>query len=67
MGGKDKGVIEKTIEAVEQFASEVKEAAKNMMDPPEPVKPGDEVVMLPIADDGMFGTSPPQSASSPVR
>ncbi len=38
MGGKDKGVIEKTIEAVEQFANEVKEAAKHMMDPPEPVR-----------------------------
>jgi hypothetical protein len=56
MDGKDKGVIEKTIEAVEEFASEVKDAAKHMMDPPEPVKPGDEVVMLPMADDGMFGT-----------
>jgi len=56
MDGKDKGVIEKTIEAVEEFASEVKDAAKHMMAPPEPVKPGDEVVMLPMADDGMFGT-----------
>jgi hypothetical protein len=55
MDGKDKGVIEKTIEAVEEFASEVKDAAKHMMDPPEPLKPGDEVVMLPAPDDGMFG------------
>jgi hypothetical protein len=52
---KEKGVIEKTIEAVEEFASEVKDAAKHMMDPPEPLKPGDEVVMLPARDDGMFG------------
>jgi hypothetical protein len=51
---KDKGIVEKTIEAVEEFASEVKDAAKHMMDP-DPVKPGDEVVMLPTADDGMFG------------
>jgi hypothetical protein len=51
----EKGVIEKTIEAVEEFASEVKDAAKHMMDPPEPLKPGDEVVMLPMANDGMFG------------
>jgi hypothetical protein len=41
--GKDKGIIEKTIEAVEEFASEVKDTAKHMMDPPEPLKPGDEV------------------------
>jgi hypothetical protein len=61
MDDKDKGVIEKTIEAVEEFASEVKDAAKHMMDPPEPVKPGDEVVMMPQTDDGMFGTpSTPQ-------
>ena len=53
---KDKGIVVKTIEAVEEFASEVKDAAKHMMDP-DPVKPGDEVVMLPMADDGMFGAS----------
>jgi hypothetical protein len=52
---KDKGIIEKTIEAVEEFASEVKDTAKHMMDPPEPLKPGDEVVMTPSLDDGMFG------------
>jgi hypothetical protein len=51
---KDKGIVEKTIEAAEEFASEVKDAAKHMMDP-DPVKPGDEIVMLPTADDGMFG------------
>jgi hypothetical protein len=55
MSDKDKGIVEKAIEAVEEFASEVKDAAKHMMDPPEPLKPGDEVVMLPMADDGMFG------------
>jgi len=51
---KDKGIVEKAIEAVEEYASEVKDAAKHMMDP-DPIKPGDEVVMLPMADDGMFG------------
>jgi hypothetical protein len=51
---KDKGIVEKTMQAVEEFASEVKDAAKHMMDP-DPVKPGDEVVMLPTADDAMFG------------
>jgi hypothetical protein len=52
---RDKGIVEKTIEAVEEFASEVKDAAKHMMDPPDPIKPGDEVVMMPQTDDGMFG------------
>jgi len=51
---KDKGIVEKTIEAVGEFASEVKDAAKHMMDP-DPVKPSDEIVMLPTADDGLFG------------
>jgi hypothetical protein len=51
---KDKGIVEKTMQAVEEFASEVKDAAKHMMDP-DPVKPGDEVVMLPTADVAMFG------------
>ncbi len=53
---KTKGIIAKTIEAVEEFASEVSDAAKHLMDPPEPLKPGDEVVMMPMADDGMFGS-----------
>jgi len=52
---KDKGIVEKTIEAVEEFASDVRDAAKHMMDPPASLKPGDEVVMLPARDDGMFG------------
>jgi hypothetical protein len=56
---KAKGIVEKTIEAVEEFASEVSDAAKHMMDPPEPLKPGDEVVMLPMADGGMF--APPMT------
>lgn len=55
-GDKDKGVIEKAIEAVEDFATDVKEAAKHMMDSPGPLKPGDEVIMMPVLDDGMFGT-----------
>jgi hypothetical protein len=56
---KAKGIIEKTIEAVEEFASEVSDVAKHMMDPPEPLKPGDEVIMLPMADGGMF--APPMT------
>ena len=58
MDDKDKGIIQKTIEAVEEFASEVKDAAKHMMEPPEPLKPGDEVVMLPMTDNGLFGPPP---------
>jgi hypothetical protein len=54
---KDKGVLQKAIEAVEEFAHDVKDVAKHMMEPPEPLKPGDEIVMMPTADYGMF--SPP--------
>jgi hypothetical protein len=54
MADKDKGIIEKTIEAVEEFASEVKDVAKHVMDP-EPIKPGEQVVMLPSMNSGMFG------------
>jgi hypothetical protein len=39
---------------VEDFASEVKDAAKHVMDP-EPIKPGEQVVMLPSMNSGMFG------------
>jgi hypothetical protein len=60
MDDKDKGIVEKTIEAVEEFASEIKEAAKHMMER-EPLQPGDELVMLPIEDTGVLGVPmPPQ-------
>jgi hypothetical protein len=56
MDDRDKGMVEKTIEAVEEFVSEIKGAAKHMMDPPEPLQPGDELVMLPpTVDYGMLG------------
>jgi len=62
MDDKKKGIIEKTIEAVEEFAHEVTDAAKHMLDS-EPLKPGDEVVMIPSPDYGMFGVpSPPHFA-----
>jgi hypothetical protein len=62
MDDKDKGMVEKTIEAVEEFVSEIKDAAKHMMDPPEPFQPGDELVMLPpMEDTGVLGVPmPPQ-------
>jgi hypothetical protein len=54
MADKDKGIIEKAIEMVEELASEVSAAAKHVMDP-EPIKPGEQVVMLPSMNSGMFG------------
>jgi hypothetical protein len=54
MDDKEKGIIEKTVEVVEEFASEIKDAAKHILEPSEPLKPGDEVVMLPTTNDGMF-------------
>jgi hypothetical protein len=41
----DKNIIEKTIEAVKDIAHTASEAAKHAMEP-EPIKPGEEVVML---------------------
>jgi hypothetical protein len=41
----DKNIIEKTIEAVKDVAYTASEAAKHAMEP-EPIKPGEEVVML---------------------
>ena len=41
----EKNIIEKAIEAVKDIAQTASEAAKHAMEP-EPIKPGDEVVML---------------------
>jgi hypothetical protein len=54
---KDKGIVETAIEAVKEFASEVSDAAKHAMEPSEPIKPGDKVVMMPVVSDGMMGES----------
>jgi hypothetical protein len=60
MDDKDKGMVEKTIEAVEEFVSDIKDAARHMMDPPEPLRPGDELVMLPpMVDTGVLGAPMP--------
>jgi hypothetical protein len=68
MDDKDKGMVEKTIEAVEEFVSEIKDAAKHMMDPPEPFQPGDELVMLPpMVDTGVLGVPAICSGSSPTE
>jgi hypothetical protein len=42
---KEKSIIEKTIEAVKDIAHTASEAAKHAMEP-EPIKPGEEVVMM---------------------
>jgi hypothetical protein len=59
MDDKDKGMVEKTIEAVEEFVSDIKAAARHMMDPPAPLQPGDEIVMLPAVDYGILGAPMP--------
>jgi hypothetical protein len=50
----DKSIIEKTIEAVKEIATIASEAAHKAMEP-EPIKPGDEVVMMPMAASGFMG------------
>jgi hypothetical protein len=54
MDGKehDKSIIEKTIEAVKEIATIASDAAKKAIEP-EPLKPGDRVVMVPIMDSGL--------------
>jgi len=52
----DKNLIEKAIEAVRDIAHTASEAAKNAMEP-EPIKPGDKVVLTPMVTDGMMGES----------
>jgi hypothetical protein len=54
---KDKGIVETAIEVVKEFASEVSDAAKQAMEPSEPIKPRDEVVMMPLVSDGVMGES----------
>jgi hypothetical protein len=45
MDDDDKSIIEKTIERVNDIAAKASEAAHKAMEP-EPIKPGDEVVMM---------------------
>ena len=52
----DKNIIEKTIEAVKDIAHTASEAAKHAMEP-EPIKPGEEVVMLAPQGDNLLGES----------
>jgi hypothetical protein len=50
----DKSIIDKTLEAVKDIASIAAEAAHRAMEP-EPLKPGDEVVVMPMAAAGFMG------------
>jgi hypothetical protein len=50
----DKSIVERTMQTVKEIASSVSNVAKNAMDP-EPIREGDEVVMIPMTDPGMFG------------
>jgi hypothetical protein len=53
----DKNIIEKAIEAVKDIAHVASEAAKHAMEP-EPMKPGDKVVMLVPESGGLLGEAP---------
>jgi hypothetical protein len=48
----DKSIIEKTIEAVKDIATIASDAAKKAMEP-EPLKPGERVMMVPLMDSGL--------------
>ena len=63
----DKNIIEKAIEAVKDIAHVASEAAKHAMEP-EPIKPGDEVVMMPSEGSGLLGEpTPPQFVIIPRK
>lgn len=53
-GKDDKSIVEKTVDAVKEFAATISEAAHKAVEP-EPVKPGDELVMMPVAATGFMG------------
>jgi hypothetical protein len=48
----DKSLIEKTIDAVKDVAANASAAAKKAMEP-EPLKPGERLVMVPLMDSGL--------------
>ena len=50
----DKSIVEKTVDAAKEFAATVSDAAHEAVEP-EPIKPGDEVVMMPMAAAGFMG------------
>jgi hypothetical protein len=50
----DKSIIDKTLEVVKDIAAVAAEAAHKAIEP-EPIKPGDEVVVMPMAAAGFIG------------
>jgi|ERR1700722_13013474 hypothetical protein len=48
----EKSLIDKTIDAVKDIATNASAAAKKAMEP-EPLKPGERLVMLPLMDSGL--------------
>ena len=49
-----KSIIDKTLEVVKDIAAVAAEAAHKAIEP-EPIKPGDEVVVMPMAGSGFMG------------
>jgi hypothetical protein len=63
----EKSLVDKTIAAVKHIAEIATQAAEHALDP-EPLKPGETVVMLPPANDGLFGAPEmPTYVVVPVR
>jgi hypothetical protein len=50
----DKNLIEKTVETIKHIAQVATDAAKHALEP-DPIKPGEEVVYLPMAGGGIMG------------
>ena len=63
----EKSLVDKTIAAVKHIAEIATHAAEHALDP-EPLKPGETVVMLPPANNGLLGAPErPTSVVVPVR
>ena len=63
----EKSLVDKTIAAVKHIAEIATHAAEHALDP-EPLKPGETVVMLPPANDGLLGAPEmPRYLVVPVR
>jgi hypothetical protein len=63
MDDDDKSIIEKTIERVKDIAAKASEAAHKAIEP-EPIKPGDAVVMMSTAAGGSMGDPVVRDATS---
>jgi hypothetical protein len=53
----DRSIVEKTVEAVKEFAANISQAAHKTAEPEPNSKSGDEVVMLPMEATGLMGES----------